>query len=279
MTRSNKAVIQCNDDPIPSMWLMAIFPIRSEKKAFTGEVSHFQALATAVSGTVGLGNIAGVAVAIAVGGPGATFWMIVCGLLGMSSKFVECTLGVKYRDIDGRNSLRRSDVLSFKRFQRYWIRSGAVKFFAVIFAIMCVGGSFGGGNVFQSNQATVQITSMTGLEGGAIKTIDRNCYGDLGRNRYNRRNQKNCQSYRKDRSVYGWNLCYCFFDNYICEHFISYRKLSVEIFAGAFTPAAGVGGLIGALLVGFQRAAFSNEAGAGSAAIAHSAVNTNLSRK
>ncbi|MEZ6141662.1 MAG: alanine:cation symporter family protein [Zavarzinella sp.] len=137
----------------------------------SGEVSHFQALATAISGTVGLGNVAGVAVAIAIGGPGATFWMIICGLLGMSTKFVECTLGVKYRDIDSNGTVYGGPMyyLSKGLAERGLTRLGRV--FGIIFATLCVGASFGGGNAFQANQATVQITSMFGLEGGAINTV------------------------------------------------------------------------------------------------------------
>lgn len=119
-----------------------------------GEVTHFQALATAVSGTVGNGNIAGVALAIALGGPGATFWMIVCGFLGMSTKFVECTLGVQYRDVGDDGTVYGGPM--------YYISKGLKergfgllgKIAAIIFAIFCIGGSFGGGNAAQSNQAT-----------------------------------------------------------------------------------------------------------------------------
>ncbi len=238
-----------------------------------GEVTHFQALATAVSGTVGLGNIAGVAVAIAVGGPGATFWMIVCGLLGMSSKFVECTLGVKYRDIEPDGTVYGGPMYYLSKGFKD-IGFGAVgKVLAVVFAIMCVGGSFGGGNVFQSNQATVQITSMAGLEGGAIKTIIGIIMAILvgvviigGIKRIAKVTEKVVPFMA---GIYVLASLIIIFSNF------GNLPLAIsQIFSGAFTPAAGVGGLIGALLVGFQRAAFSNEAGAGSAAIAHSAVNT-----
>ena len=239
-----------------------------------GEVSHFQALATAVSGTVGLGNIAGVAVAIAVGGPGATFWMILCGLLGMSSKFVECTLGVKYRDIGPNGTVYGGPMYYLsKGFKELGL--GAVgKVLAVVFAVMCVGGSFGGGNVFQANQATVQITTMTGWEGGAIKTVIGIVMAILvgiviigGIKRIARVTEKVVPIMA---GIYILASLIIIFAN------ISFLPSAVgQIFTGAFTPAAGVGGLIGALLVGFQRAAFSNEAGAGSASIAHAAVNTN----
>ena len=239
-----------------------------------GEVSHFQALATAVSGTVGLGNIAGVAVAIAVGGPGATFWMILCGLLGMSSKFVECTLGVKYRDIGPRGTVYGGPMYYLSKGFKEIGYGGIGKVLAVIFAVMCVGGSFGGGNVFQANQATVQITTMTGWEGGAIKTVIGIVMAILvgiviigGIKRIASVTEKVVPFMA---GVYILASLIIIFAN------ITFLPNAVgQIITGAFTPAAGVGGLIGALLVGFQRAAFSNEAGAGSASIAHSAVNTN----
>ena len=129
-----------------------------------GEVSHFQALATAVSGTVGLGNIAGVAVAIATGGPGATFWMILCGLLGMSTKFVECTLGVKYRDVDENGTVYGGPMYYLSKGFAEMGMGPVGKVLSVIFAVLCVGGSFGGGNAFQSNQAAQQIVTLCGLE-------------------------------------------------------------------------------------------------------------------
>ena len=126
-----------------------------------GEVSHFQALATALSGTVGLGNIAGVAVAVGIGGPGATFWMIIAGLFGMATKFTECTLGVKYRNEypDGSVSGGPMYYIS-KGFRERGLPGG--RFMAVLFSLFCLGGSFGGGNMFQSNQAHAQLVNITG---------------------------------------------------------------------------------------------------------------------
>lgn len=125
-----------------------------------GQVTHFQALATAVSGTVGLGNIAGVAVAVSLGGAGATFWMIVCGLLGMSSKFVECTLGVKYRDIlpDGRVFGGPMNYLRYGLEKRNMTGFGRV--LAGLFAVLAIGASFGGGNMFQANQSFEQLAGQ-----------------------------------------------------------------------------------------------------------------------
>ena len=122
-----------------------------------GEVSHFQALATAVSGTVGNGNIAGVALAIAVGGPGATFWMILCGLLGMSTKFVECTLGVKYRDVGEDGTVYGGPMYYLTKGLKEKGFATLGKILAGVFAFLCVGASFGGGNAAQSNQAAMQL--------------------------------------------------------------------------------------------------------------------------
>jgi len=125
-----------------------------------GEVSHFQALTAALSATVGLGNIAGVAVAISIGGPGATFWMIVAGLIGMSSKFVECTLGVKYREIGDDGTVYGGPMYYLSKGLKEFKAGTLGKILAVLFAIMCIGGSFGGGNMFQSNQAFTMFESI-----------------------------------------------------------------------------------------------------------------------
>lgn len=238
-----------------------------------GEVSHFQALATAVSGTVGLGNIAGVAVAIATGGPGATFWMIVCGLLGMSTKFVECTLGVKYRDVGKDGTIYGGPMYYLSKGLKATGKAGLGKVLGIIFAILCVGASFGGGNAFQSNQATVQISSLIGVSGGATGSIIGLILAVLvgiviigGIKRIAKITEKIVPFMA---GIYVLAALIIIFANfkYIDDAF----GLILE---GAFTPMAGLGGFIGVLIVGFQRAAFSNEAGAGSAAIAHSAVRT-----
>lgn len=238
-----------------------------------GEVSHFQALATAVSGTVGLGNIAGVAVAIAMGGPGATFWMIVCGLIGMSSKFVECTLGVKYRDVGPDGTIYGGPMYYLSKGLKDVGAAGFGKGLAIVFAVLCVGASFGGGNAFQANQATVQISSLLGLEGGAagftIGVIMAILVGIViigGIKRIAKITEKIVPFMA---GIYVLACLIILFANF--SHIGDAFGL---IFAGAFTPMAGLGGLVGVLIVGFQRAAFSNEAGAGSAAIAHSAVKT-----
>lgn len=242
----------------------------------SGEVSHFQALVTALSATVGLGNIAGVAIAISMGGPGATFWMILAGFIGMASKFVECTLGVKYRH-------QKEDGEVFGG-PMYYLSRGLAKrgpgfkqlgkVLAIIFAILCVGGSLGGGNMFQANQAFNQLTGIPGWEGissygfyfglimaalvgiviiGGIKSIAK----------------------VTDKIVPSMVGVYVL--SAITIIAFNYDNLGFgfsTIFYGAFSPDAIYGGFIGVLILGFQRAAFSNEAGVGSAAIAHSAART-----
>ena len=234
-----------------------------------GEVSHFQALATAVSGTVGLGNIAGVAVAVGIGGPGATFWMILAGLLGMASKFTECTLGVKYRNEypDGTVSGGPMYYMT-KGFAERGMPGGKV--LAVLFAIFCILGSFGGGNMFQANQAHQQLAGILGdypgwITGvifaaivfavivGGIKSI----------------------AQVTEKIVPFMGVLYVGSALLIILMNIGNIGWAFgQIFAGAFTSSGIAGGAVGALIQGFKRAAFSNEAGVGSAAIAHSAVRT-----
>ena len=248
-------------------------PDTAKNEAHHGEVNHFQALATAVSGTVGLGNIAGVAVAVAVGGPGATFWMIVAGLLGMTSKFVECTLGVKYRDIDSKGTVFGGPMYYLKRGLAEKGMGGFGKVLAVVFAILCVGGSFGGGNAFQSNQATQQILSVFGVEGGStgfiVGIILAIITGVVIIGGIKRIAQVTEKIVPFMAGIYIIASLIIIFMNFglIDDAF-------GQIFTQAFSPAAGLGGLAGVLIQGFRRAAFSNEAGAGSAAIAHSAVRT-----
>lgn len=245
--------------------------IRDESKH--GEVSHFQALATAVSGTVGLGNIAGVALAIAIGGPGATFWMILCGLLSMSTKFVECTLGVKYRDVDADGTVHGGPMYYLSRGLKERGYTGLGKALAVVFAILCVGASFGGGNAVQSNQAAEQLAAMMGLQGGStgfvIGIVLAIVVGIVIIGGIKRIAQVTEKVVPFMAIIYAVACLVVIFANfsYIDDAF-------VLIFKGAFTPEAGLGGLFGVLIVGFRRAVFSNEAGAGSAAIAHSAVKT-----
>lgn len=239
-----------------------------------GEVNHFQALATAVSGTVGLGNIAMVAVAISFGGPGATFWMIVAGLLGMSSKFVECTLGVKYRDIDAEGNVYGGPMYYLSRGLKEMGYTRLGKLLAAVFAILCIGASFGGGNAFQTNQAASQIIERFSLEGEAMGSIIGLVFAIFvgiviigGIKRIAKVTEKIVPFMAV---LYVITALFIIFSNYtyIDDAF-------ALIFKEAFTPRASItGGFIGVMIQGFRRAAFSNEAGVGSAAIAHSAVNT-----
>ena len=234
-----------------------------------GEVSHFQALATALSGTVGLGNIAGVAVAVGIGGPGATFWMILAGLMGMASKFTECTLGVKYRNEydDGTVSGGPMYYLT-KGFAERGLPGG--RFLAILFSIFCILGALGGGNMFQANQAHQQIAGIVGQYPGWITgvlfaiVVFAVIVGGL-------------KSIARvtEKVVPFMGIMYVTAALIII--LMNADKIGWafgQIFAGAFTGLGVAGGMVGALIQGFKRAAFSNEAGVGSAAIAHSAVRT-----
>ena len=247
---------------------------KDESNSKDGEVSHFQALATAVSGTVGNGNIAGVALAIALGGPGATFWMIICGLIGMSSKFVECTLGVKYRDVGEDGTIYGGPMYYLTKGLKERGFTFLGKVAAVFFAIFCIGGSFGGGNAAQSNQATIVLKQLLGLDstsaGAMIGLVLAILVGIIiigGIKRI---------ASVTEKIVPFMALLYMI----ACLYIISVNFTLVDdaialIIKEAFNPTAiGVGGFIGVLMVGFKRAAFSNEAGVGSASIAHSAVKT-----
>lgn len=241
-----------------------------------GEVSRFQALTTALSATVGLGNIAGVAVAVSIGGAGATFWMILAGLMGMASKFTEVTLGVKYRKENPDGTVSGGPMYYLSRGFAEIGKPGLGRFFAIFFSICCIGGAVGGGNMFQANQAFQQVVNVTGGEAsfladkgwlfglvlasivgmviiGGIKSIARvtekivpvmaAIYLGAG-----------LVIILMNIDMVGWAF--------------------TQIVVGAFSPEGVAGGAIGALIQGFRRAAFSNEAGIGSAPIAHSAVRT-----
>ena len=242
----------------------------------TGEVSHFQALTAALSATVGLGNIAGVAIAVSIGGAGATFWMIIAGFLGMASKFVECTLGVKYRDIESDGTVFGGPMYYLRKGLKLRGLEGLGKVLAILFAIFCIGGSFGGGNMFQVNQAFQLLESVTGGQesvlhqrgwlfgiimaiGVAIVII-----GGI----------KKIASVT-DKIVPFMVLIYVGAALFVlAANFSQIGSAFAAIFEGAFTGAGVAGGVVGVLVQGFRRAAFSNEAGIGSASIAHSAVKT-----
>ena len=241
-----------------------------------GEVSHFQALTAALSATVGLGNIAGVAIAISIGGAGATFWMIVAGFLGMASKFVECTLGVKYRDIAEDGTVYGGPMYYLTKGLKEKGLGKLGKILAGAFAIFVIGGSFGGGNMFQVNQAFQLVENITGgetsfLHGkgwlfgiimailvgiviiGGIKKIAK----------------------VTDKIVPFMVVIYVAASLFVLiARYDLIGNAFAQIFNGAFSPEGVAGGAIGVLVQGFRRAAFSNEAGVGSASIAHAAVKT-----
>ena len=247
---------------------------KDENSSKEGEVSHFQALTTAVSGTVGNGNIAGVALAIALGGPGATFWMIVCGLMGMSLKFVECTLGVHYRDVDENGVVYGGPMYYLSKGLKEKGFATLGKISAIFFAIFCIGGSFGGGNAAQANQAAIVLKDLLGFEstfsGAVIGIVLAIVVGIIiigGIKRI---------ASVTEKIVPFMAVLYIVACLYILLINFSFLDDAIALIVReAFNPTAiGVGGFIGVLMIGFKRAAFSNEAGVGSASIAHSAVKT-----
>ncbi|MCR9172272.1 MAG: alanine:cation symporter family protein [bacterium] len=238
-----------------------------------GEVSHFQALTAALSATVGLGNIAGVAIAIALGGPGATFWMIIAGFIGMASKFTECTLGVKYREVDKDGTVYGGPMHYLSKGLKERNMGKLGKVLAIFFAVMCVGGSLGGGNMFQANQAASQFTKMAGLESGWATVI----FGIVVSILVGIVIIGGIKKIGKVTERVVPFMAGTFVLAALIILGMNYDLIGTafgKIFDGAFNASAALGGFVGVLIVGFQRAAFSNEAGVGSAAIAHSAVKT-----
>lgn len=238
-----------------------------------GEVSHFQALSSALSATVGLGNIAGVAIAIGVGGPGATFWMIIIGLLGMSSKFTECTLGQMYRRVDPHTGRVSGGPMRY-------LKDGLTEmglaplgmFLAVFFAVLCIGASLGGGNSFQVGQSLDAIR-------GDIPFLDQNpwVYGLIMSVAVGVVIVGGIKSIGKvaSRIVPFMCLAYVIMALYIILTNVERVGPAFQsIMDNAFNWQAGFGAILGVMVVGIQRAVFSNEAGVGSAAIAHSAAKT-----
>ena len=237
-----------------------------------GEISHFQALASALSATVGLGNIAGVAIAVGVGGPGAVFWMVVAGFLGMSSKFTECTLGQMYRQVDaeGRVSGGPMRYLQLGLADLGWAPLGRV--LAVIFAVMCIGGSLGGGNMFQANQSYNQVAGLV-----PILADNPWLYGLLLATAVGLVILGGIRRIGSAAGVIVPVMCGVYIVAGVWILLVNAENVPwafSHIVSEAFSPEAGVGGMLGVLIQGFRRAAFSNEAGIGSASIAHSAAST-----
>lgn len=258
-------------DPTPNEGVNLPETIRDDSA--DGEVSHFQALTAALSATVGLGNIAGVAVALSIGGPGATFWMIVAGLLGMASKFAECTLGVKYRDVGADGTVYGGPMYYLTKGLKEKGVGGLGKVLAVLFSIFVIGGSFGGGNMFQANQAAAQFVKLFDIQdanGGlyfgiamavlvAIVII-----GGI----------KRIASVTEKVVPFMAGIYVLAALIILGANFTLIDDAFGLIFEGAFSGLGIAGGLIGVMIQGIRRGAFSNEAGVGSAAIAHSAVKT-----
>ena len=245
--------------------------------AAEGEISHFQAVATAISGTVGIGNIGGVAVAIAIGGPGAAFWLFVAGFLSMSTKLVECTLGVKYRRYNPDGSVSGGPMYYL---EHYLANRGAPRWGKLLggfYALSLVIGCLGIGNMFQSNQAYVQFVTISGGDNSFFadkgwlfglllaSTIAVVIIGGI-------RSIARVASHVVPFMGILYVICALVIIGMSAEHIPSAIAL---IIGGAFSTDSVTGGMVGAIIVGFQRALFSNEAGIGSASIAHSAVQTN----
>jgi len=242
-----------------------------------GEITHFQALSAALSATVGLGNIGGVAVAVGVGGPGATFWMIVMGLCGMTTKFAECTLGVKYREIMKNGTVKGGGMYYLRDGLKERGLGGLGKVLALLFALFVIGGSFGAGNMFQANQAFSQMSNTFPALGGSdgdgavwfgVAMAILTGLVILG----------GIVSIARVTSFLVPFMC----GMYVIASLIiilgnidSLGSAFALIFSSAFSNEAVTGGIIGVLIQGVRRAAFSNEAGLGSAPIAHAAVKTN----
>ena len=247
----------------------------ANKKA-PGEVTHFQALTTAISGTVGVGNVAHVAVAISIGGPGATFWMIIAGLIGMSSKFAECTLGVKYRQQNADGSVFGGPMFYLEKGMAALNFPKLGKGMAVYYAICIVVGTLGIGCMFQSNQAFTIFVDTTGAQASYFADKAWAVGGVLGV-----LTAMVIIGGIKSIAAVTSKLVPFMAGLYVLTAIIvigaNAEKLPFAfnaIITGAFSPDGMAGGMIGVLILGFRRAAFSNEAGIGSASIAHSAVQT-----
>ena len=241
-----------------------------------GELTHFQALATAVSGTVGIGNISSVAIVISIGGPGATFWLMVAGLLGMSTKFAECVVGVKYRKLNPDGSVSGGPMYyleeGLKERNLAWLGKPMGYFYALSIVIGCMGI----GNMFQSNQAFEQFVVVTGGETGFF--ADKGwLFGGVLASIVGVVILGGITSIAKVTSKLVPFMAGIYIIGSLTVIFLNAERVPWAIGAivpEAFNPSAVGGGMLGVMIMGFQRAVFSNEAGIGSAAIAHSAVKT-----
>ncbi|MEM6414263.1 MAG: alanine/glycine:cation symporter family protein [Pseudomonadota bacterium] len=242
----------------------------NEGKGSDGEISHFQALTTAVSGTVGLGNIAGVAVAIGLGGPGAIFWMVLVGFLGMSTKMAECTLGVLYRQTTADGTVSGGPMYYLSEGFARRGQAGLGKGLAIFCSIMLIGFSFGAGCLFQVNQSFQQVAAQTPFDNGFI-------YGTVIALFVGAVIIGGIKSIGRVTATIVPFMCGIYVITALAIVILNITEVPgaiLTIIKEAFVPTAVAGGFIGAMIQGFRRAAFSNEAGCGSASIAHSAVKT-----
>jgi len=245
----------------------------------TGQISHFQALTSALSATIGLGNIAGVAVAVSLGGPGAVFWMMFIAIFSMTAKFVSATLAQLYRIVHDDGSVSGGPMYYLEhglseRTDDGWIinKSGYKslgKVLGILYAIFIIGGAFGGGNMFQANQSYELVGSLTGIPSwiygivlmGLVAAVIMGGIERIGKT--------------TEKIVPTMVILYVTASLFII--FMNLDKLPgviTSIFSQAFTPSATYGGFMGVIVIGIKRAVFSNEGGVGSAAIAHSAAKT-----
>ncbi len=252
---------------------IAVVRGKYSSKEDKGEVSHFQALAAAVSATVGIGNIGSVAVAVTVGGPGAVVWMAIAGLLGMSTKFAEVTLGQKYREFSSKGKVSGGAFHYLQKglAEKNLPRLG--KFLALLFALCCIGGSLGGGNMFQSNQAVAMLRDTFSTSSNIDWVLSFVLAISVGTVLIGgiRRIAKVAEAVVPFMALVYISSAMIV----LLMHVDALPAAFATMFSSAFTGQAVGGGIIGALITGFQRAAFSNEAGLGSAPIAHAAARTN----
>lgn len=250
---------------------------RKEDAAAEGQITSFQALATALSGTVGLGNIAGVAVAISIGGPGAVFWMVLMGFFAMSTKFMEGTLGVQYRVKNHHGTLSGGPM--------YYLRDGLKdvgwpklgKILAVIFAVCSVGGALGAGNMFQVNQVHQQVINISGGNEASFWADKGWIFGLCMAVLVGVVIIGGIKSIASVASKIVPAMAIIYLGSGLIFIAIDIQNVPTAlstIFSSAFSMEAGLGGLIGGIIQGVRRAAFSNEAGIGSAAITHSVAKS-----
>jgi len=238
-----------------------------------GDITPFQALATTLSGTVGLGNIAGVAVAISIGGPGAVFWMVLMGFFSMSTKFLEATLGVQYRVKNHHGSLSGGPMYYLRDglSEMGWPKLGMVM--AVLFALCSVAGAIGAGNMFQVNQVHQQLVNVTGGEELSYWSDKGWIFGLIMATLVSVVIIGGIKSIAGVASKIVPVMGVVYVGSSLIVIGYNFEEIPTAlstIISSAFSTEAGLGGLIGAVIQGVRRAAFSNEAGIGSAAITHS---------